>query len=298
MGTPVFAVKSLERLYNDGHEIKYVFTREDKPRNRGMKLSFSPVKELAVSHGTAVYQPASLKDSRVTELIRDSGCDLIVVVAYGKILPKELLSIPSFGCINIHASLLPKYRGASPIQHALLNGEKETGVTSILLSEHIDTGDILSVKKTSIGENETSGDLFDRLSDLGADLLSETIDLISSGSIKRIPQIIDETSYAPMLTKEMSKIDWNDTAYNIKCKVRAFNPRPAATTEVNGVYLKVFTVDITSNRTDHSPGSVVSYGKSGIEVACSDGTVLIKEVQAPGSKRMAAADYIRGRQAN
>jgi len=298
MGTPDFAVKSLERLYADGHDVVYVFTREDKPRNRGMKLSFSPVKELAVSHGTPVYQPTTLKNEEVVELIKSTGCDLIVVVAYGKILPKEILEIPPFGCINIHASILPKYRGASPIQHAVLAGDKETGVTSMFLAEHIDSGDILLIKRTDIGENETSGDLFNRLSVLGAELLSETINMIAGDTLKRIPQNLDEVTYAPLLSKEMSLIDWTESAYKIKCKVRGFNPWPIASTDINGTLIKIYSVDITENLSPLSPGTVISTDNNGIEIACSDGTVIIKELQAPGGKRMSAADYIRGRQLN
>jgi len=296
MGTPDFAVNSLNRLYKDGHEIVYVFTREDKPRNRGMKLSFSPVKEAALAHNTPVYQPSTLNDGKAVDLIKSIGCDLIVVVAYGKILPKEILELPPFGCINIHASILPKYRGASPIQHAVMAGEKETGVTSMFLAEHIDSGDILLVKKTDIGEDETAGDLFNKLSLLGADLLSETISAMINGSLKRIPQNLDEVTYAPLLTKEMSMINWNDTVYNIKCKVRGLNPWPVAKMELSGIVMKVFSVDITGNIPQASPGTIVSGNKKGIEVTCSDGTVLIKELQAPGGKRMSAADYIRGRQ--
>ena len=295
MGTPNFAVKSLERLYRDGHEIACVFTQEDKPRNRGMKPGVSPVKELAVSSGTAVHQPKTLKDPDVAAMIGDINCDLIVVVAYGKFLTKEIIDAPSLGSINIHGSVLPKYRGASPIQHAIINGEKETGVTSQFITEQMDAGDIIFTWKTPIGDDETSGDLFLRLSEMGAGLLSETIDALSRGTVVRIPQNHAEASYAPLLSRDMAAIDWNKSAYEIKCKVRGLNPWPVATMQPGADILKVFSVDTTDNKPDGVPGDIVSCGKSGFEVVCSDGTVIVKEVQPPGGKRMPAADYIRGR---
>ena len=294
MGTPEFAVESLKRLYNDGHDIAGVITQTDKPRNRGMKLNFTPVKELALSHNTPVYQPITLKDGIAAQIIRETGCELIVVVAYGKILPKEILDITPFGCINIHGSLLPKYRGPSPIQHAIINGETETGVTSQFISEELDAGDIIGIKRTPIYDNETSSDLFIKLSELGAILLSETVRDMELGATKRITQNHSEATYAPLLSKDMSPINWAKSAHSIKCLVRGLIPWPVATMEFNGTVIKVFSVDPTGNKTDALPGSIVSYGTEGIEVACADGTVIVKEVQAPGGKRMPAADYIRG----
>jgi len=294
MGTPEFARKSLERLYKDGREIAGVFTREDKPGNRGLKVLCNPVKELALSHGTPVYQPVTLKDGKAAEILKKLECDLIVVVAYGRILTKEILSIPPLSCINIHGSILPKYRGASPVQHAVLNGEKETGVTSMYISETVDSGDIIMVKKTLIGEDETSGELFDRLGLLGAQLLSETVDAISKNLVVRVPQNNDEATYAPLLSKSMSPIDWTMNACAIKCHVRGLIPWPVATMELAGFVLKVFSVEATGSLTGMSPGAVVSVGKPGIEIACADGTVIVKEVQAPGGRRMHTADYLRG----
>ena len=290
IGTPEFAGKSLERLYNDGHEITGVFTRADKPRNRGMKLSYSPVKELALKHGLTVYQPSKLS----TELFEKIDCDLIAVVAYGKLLPKEILEIPAFGCINIHGSLLPKYRGASPVQHAILGGEKETGVTSMYLSEGMDAGDILYTRTTPIGEEETAGELSERLAVMGADLLSYTIDMIVRGEAVSTPQDHNEATFAPLLTKEISPIDWSKSAYEIKCKVRGLIPWPVATTELGGKAIRVFSVDITANQTSLTPGAVIPYSKSRLEIACADGTVIIKELQAPGGRIMSAADFLRG----
>jgi len=294
MGTPEFAVESLKKLYNDGHDIAGVFTQADKRKNRGLKLSFSPVKELALSHNTPVYQPVTLKDGAAAQIIRDVGCELIVVVAYGKILPKEILDIPSLGCINIHGSVLPKYRGPSPIQHAVINGETETGVTSQFIAEEMDAGDIISIKKILIADNDTSEDLFVKLSFTGAKLLSETVRDLKLGLTNRKPQNHNEATYAPLLTKGMAPINWAKSAHSIKCLVRGLIPWPVATMEFNGTVIKVFSVDPTGNKTDALPGSIVSYGTEGIEVACADGTVIVKEVQAPGGKRMPAADYIRG----
>ena len=294
MGTPEFAVKSLERLYKDGHDIAGVFTGADKPRNRGMKLAVSPVKELALTKGTPVYQPVSLKDGESAEIIKSLQCDLIVVVAYGKKLPLEILEIPPLGCINIHGSLLPKYRGAAPVQYAVLNDEKETGVTSMYIAEEMDAGDMLFTKKTKIEDDETSLDLFVRLSDLGAELLSETIVAISEGTAVRIKQNTDEVTYAPMLTKEMSPIDFNKTAREIKAQVRGLIPWPVATMQFEDCNLKVYSVGIGAEKSVDSPGTVVSKGKQGIKVACLDGTVLITEVQAAGGKRMTAADFLKG----
>jgi len=290
MGTPDFARVSLERLYNDGHDIVGVFTQADKPQNRGMKVGVSPVKQLALEHDTPVYQPTKLSAG----VMDDLHCDLITVVAYGKKLTNEILEKPPLGCINIHGSLLPKYRGASPIQHAILNGEKETGVTSMYISEEMDTGDILYTLKTHIGDDETSADLYDRLGLLGAQLLSKTIDSIQRNDAVPKPQNHNEATYAPLLTKEISPIDWNTSAYMIKNKVRGLIPWPVATMELGGKTLKVYSVDITSNQTENIPGTIISHGKAGLEIACADGTVIIKQLQAPGGKIMSAADYLRG----
>jgi methionyl-tRNA formyltransferase len=260
-----------------------------------MKLNFSPVKEFAMSHGFAVYQPTTLKDGKAADYIRELKCDLIALVAYGKILPNEILDIPPLGCVNIHGSLLPKYRGSSPIQRAIINGDKETGVTSQYISEETDAGDVILSKKTLIGENETSADLFDRLSVLGAELLSETVLAISQGTVVRKPQNPDEVTYAPMISKDMSPIDWKKSAYEIKCMVRGLIPWPTATMEFFGNILKVFAVDIGGVIGGMEPGSLISCGKHGIEIACIDGSVIVKEVQAPGGKRMSSAEYLRGR---
>ena len=294
MGTPDFAKKALERLYTDGHDIAGVFTQPDKPRDRGMKVSCSPVKALAVEYGVPVFQPASLNDRAIVETLRDLQCELLAVVAYGKLLPAEALEIPRYGCINIHASLLPKYRGAAPIQWAIINGEKETGVTSMYVSEKLDAGDTILAYRTQIGEDETAGELYERLSVLGAELLSATVDAISRGEAVRKPQNHEEATYAPLLSKNLSLIDWEATAYRIKRKVLGLNPWPVATFKHDEISMKVFSVDISNYNTGARPGEIVSTGPHGIEVACADGSVTIKELQVSDGKRMAAADYLKG----
>ena len=294
MGTPVFAVAPLERLYVDGHDVVGVFTQPDKPRGRGMLVSYSPVKSSALAHGTHVYQPQTLKDGSTAEIISSLKCDVVVAVAYGKLLPKDLLILPPFGCINIHASLLPKYRGAAPIQWAILNGEKETGVTSMFMSEELDSGDIIFSRKTQIGENETAGMLHDRLSIHGAILLSETISALAIGVADRIPQDHDAATFAPHMTKSMSKIDWADCAINIKRKVYGLNPWPAATVELGGKTCKVYDVEIQCIEHVMPPGEIVKADNSGVVIACKDGFVEIKELQAPGGRRMRISEYLRG----
>jgi len=297
MGTPEFAVKSLERLYNDGHDITGVVTQPDRPRNRGMKLSFSPVKELAIKYGLSVYQPTSLKNNEFTTLVNSFKCDLLVVVAYGRIIPEEILDIPVFGTINIHGSLLPKYRGAAPVQWAIMNGETKTGVTSQFVAPEVDAGDIIFSRETVIGDDETAGELYDRLSILGAELLSDTVRAFESGQVVRISQDASQATFAPLITKDMIPIDWNKTAIEIKNLVRGLAPKPAATANIDGSIVKVFRVE-TGDKTNAQNvlhGEVVSKGNFGIEVACSDGTIIIKELQAPGGKRMGAADFLRGR---
>jgi len=294
MGTPEFARAPLERLYSEGHDIAGVFAQPDKPGNRGMKTACGPVKELALSRNTPVFQPKTLRDGEAAGILRGLGCELIAVVAYGKILPREILEIPALGAVNIHGSLLPKYRGAAPIQWAVLNGERETGVTSMLMAEELDAGDILLARKAAIGEDETAGHLYGRLSALGAELLCETVGAISRGEAAPVAQDHGEATFAPPLTKDMSPIDWADTAHRIKCKVQGLDPWPVATMELNGTVCKVYRVEKGANKADKAPGSIVTSGRHGIEVACADGTVIVKELQAPGGKRMASADYLRG----
>lgn len=295
MGTPDFAAASLKKLIDEKYEIAAVFTQPDKPRNRGMKLAFSPVKELALENNIPVFQPTKLRDGTATELIRSLEPDILAVVAYGRILPDDMLAVPKFGAVNVHASLLPKYRGAAPIQWAVLNGDKVTGVSTMYLASEMDTGDIIYTEQTEIGEFETSGELFDRLMLMGADLLDRTLRDIEAGTAPRTPQNHSEASYVQMLDKSMSPIDWTKTPREIIKWIYGLRPWPVASAELDGNTFKIFAAEYTSAKTDKAPGSIVSAGKSGIEVACAGGeTVLITELQAAGKKRMKASDYLLG----
>ena len=295
MGTPDFAAESLKKLIDEKYDIAAVFTQPDKPRNRGMQLSFSPVKQLALEHNIPVYQPTKLHDGTATELVKSLKPDILVVVAYGRILPDDMLAVPKYGAINVHASLLPKYRGAAPIQWAVLNGDKITGVSTMYLASEMDTGDVIYTAETEIGEFETSGELFDRLMVMGAELLHRTLQDIEAGCAPRIPQNHEEASYVKMLDKSLSPIDWNRTPREIIKWIYGLQPWPVATTELQGGLFKVYAAQYTKTQTAKDPGSIVSAGKNGIELACADGkTVMITELQAPGKKRMKAADYILG----
>lgn len=295
MGTPDFAAASLKKLIDKKNDIAAVFTQPDKPRDRGMKLSYSPVKELALENNIPVYQPTKLRDGTATELIKSLDPDILVVVAYGRILPDDMLEVPKYGAINVHASLLPKYRGAAPIQWAVLNGDKITGVTTMYLASEMDTGDIIYTSETEIGEFETSGELFDRLMVMGAELLDRTLRDIEAGTAPRTPQDHSKASYVKMLDKSLSPIEWAKTPREVIKQIYGLQPWPVATAELDGKVFKIYSAEYTQNKTDKAPGSVVSAGKKGIEIACLDGeTVLITELQAAGKKRMKASDYLLG----
>lgn len=295
MGTPDFAAASLKKLIDKKYDIAAVFTQPDKPRDRGMKLSYSPVKELALENNIPVYQPTKLRDGTATELIKSLDPDILVVVAYGRILPDDMLEVPKYGAINVHASLLPKYRGAAPIQWAVLNGDKITGVTTMYLASEMDTGDIIYTAETEIGEFETSGELFDRLMIMGAELLDRTLRDIEAGTAPRTPQDHSKASYVKMLDKSLSPIEWAKTPCEVIKQIYGLQPWPVATAELDGKVFKIYSAEYTQNKTDKAPGSVVSAGKKGIEIACLDGeTVLITELQAAGKKRMKASDYLLG----
>lgn len=296
MGTPDFAAASLRSLIDNGFDVVGVFTQPDKPKNRGMKLFPSPVKEISVERGIPVFQPVKMRDGTALEQMESLKPDLVVVVAYGRILPDDILAVPPLGCINIHASLLPKYRGAAPIQRAVLNGDRVTGVTSMYLATEMDTGDIIYTAETEIGEFETSGQLFGRLRDMGAELLCRTVRDIEAGKAPRTPQDHSVASYADMLTKEMSPIDWSGTPREIVKHICGLNPWPVATAQFGDTVFRIFGAQYTGNKTDNAPGTVVSTDqKKGIEIACGNGeTLLITRLQAPGGKQMPASDYLRG----
>lgn len=291
MGTPDFAVPSLERLFADGHEVVGVFTKADKPVGRGMKLAQSAVK-VALNGRSPLFQPETFKDGEALKLLRELAPEVIVVVAYGKLLPREVLELPPYGCVNIHGSLLPHYRGAAPIQRAVLNGETVTGVTSMYMSEELDAGDTIFTAITAIDENETAGELFDRLAPLGAELLSETLAAIEADIAVGMPQDVEQATYAPPLTRDMAVIDWTKPAREVHNLVRGLNPWPIARATFGGTEFKVFATAVVE--ASGAAGTILEAGDGGLTVACGEGAVIIKELQVPGGRRMAAGDYLRG----
>lgn len=295
MGTPDFAAAHLQALIDAGHDIAAVFTNPDKPQNRGMKLGFSPVKEVALANDISVHQPLTLRDGKAEELLRALAPELLVVVAYGKILPDALLQIPEFGAVNVHASLLPKYRGSAPIQWAVLNGDAVTGVTTMYMAPEVDSGDIIYQEETPIGEFETSGELFDRLKIIGAELLCRTVADISSGIAPRRAQAHEQASFTVQLSKEMCPIDFSRSPREIVKWICGLQPWPCATAEIGGVTLRVFSAAYTDETTSAAPGTVLRADKRGLVLACGGGeTLLLSEIQAPGKKRMRVSDYLLG----
>ena len=294
MGTPEFAVASLRRLVADGHTVCGVFTQLDKPKNRGHKLAFSPVKEYAITQEIPVYQPLKMRDGAALGLVEQLAPELIVVAAYGKILPEEILNAPPLGSINVHSSLLPKYRGAAPINWAILNGETETGVSIMYMAKELDAGDVILQRSTPIGEDEDAQALTVRLAELGAEALSQAVQALAEGTASRTPQDASAMTYASMLSREMSPIDWSRPAREISCQVRGLIPWPCATAELAGTRFKVYRT-APGGACTAAPGTILSAGKAGIEVACGDGqSLLITELQAEGGKRMAAGAYLLG----
>ena len=297
MGTPDFAEKSLEAIYNSGHEILAVVTNPDRPKGRGMKMVSSPVKEFAVSKNLKIYQPEKVRNNvEFIEEIKALQPDVICVVAYGKILPKEILDIPRLGCINVHGSLLPKYRGAAPIQWAVINGEKVTGVTTMYMDIGMDTGDMILKEEVSIGEDETTGELWDKLSEVGAKLLVKTLKQIEDGTATRIPQG-EDFSMAPMLNKEMSKINWNSqSAQEIKNLVRGLNPIMGTYSYLNDKKIKFWKVDVLPLENENVENGTIlkSNSKDGLYIKAKDGMIKVLEIQGENSKRMPIQDFLRG----
>lgn len=295
MGTPDFAEASLKKLIDEHFDVVGVFTQPDKARGRGMAVSCSPVKALALKTGIPVFQPESMRDGTVLAQLRELRPDILVVVAYGRILPDDILALPKYGAVNVHASLLPKYRGAAPIQWAVLNGDQTTGVSTMYLAHDMDSGDIIYTRETKIGEKESSGELFDRLMHMGADLLTVTLRDIEAGTAPRIPQDHNKASYVTMLDKSMSPINWNRPARAVMKQIFGLQPWPVATMELGGTTLRVFDAEYTDHHTDAAPGTVLKADNDGIEIACAAcETLRITSLQAPGKKRMSAADYLRG----
>ena len=294
MGTPDIAATCLKKIIADGFDVAGVYTQPDRPRNRGMKLAFSPVKEVALENGFPVFQPENFKDAETVEQLRSLQPDVIAVVAYGRILPQSVLDIPDKGCINIHASILPAYRGSAPYQWAVLDGCAETGVTAMFLCREMDAGDTIDITKTPIGPDETAGALLDRLAVLGADLLSKTLTSIQNGTVTAIPQDATKATYAPMLDKSMCAIDWEKTAQQLHNHVRGMNPWPVATTQIQGKRFKVYETAVLSVSHNEKPGTILGLTKTGLQIACGDGVLEIRKLQAEGGKCMPAPDYFRG----
>ena len=294
MGTPDIAATCLSKILEAGHKVGGVYTQPDRPKNRGMKLTFSPVKEVALAHSLPVFQPESFREDDAVEELRALQPDVVAVVAYGRILPQRVLDIPAHGCINIHASLLPAYRGSAPYQWAVLDGLQETGVTAMYLCREMDAGDMIDTAKTPIGENETAGEVLDRLAVLGADLLDKTLRAIQNGTAQRTPQDHSKATYAPMLDKTMCPIDFTKTARQVHNHVRGMNPWPVATMELQGRRFKVYETALLAETSKEAPGSVLGLTKTGLKMACGEGVVEIRVLQAEGGKRMAAPDYFRG----
>ncbi len=294
MGTPDIAATCLKKILADGFDVVGVYTQPDRPKGRGMKMVFSPVKEVALEHAIPVFQPENSREEESVQQLADLQPDVVAVVAYGQILPQKVLDIAPKGFINIHASLLPQYRGSAPYQWAVLDGLEETGVTAMYLCREMDAGDMIACKKTPIGPDETAGELLDRLAVLGAELLSETLRCVEKGTACRSCQDPSQVTYAPMLDKSMCPIDFTKTAQQIHNQVRGLNPWPVATMQLQGKRFKVYATAVVDNPTNAPAGTVLGLTKTGLQIACGDAAVEIRILQAEGGKRMAAADYFRG----
>lgn len=308
MGTPDFSVGTLEALIQAGHEISLVVTQPDKPKGRGKNMQFSPVKEAALTHGLEVYQPKRIRDPECVEYLRKQEADIMVVVAFGQILSKEILEMPRFGCVNVHASLLPKYRGAAPIQWAVIHGEKVTGVTTMRMDEGIDTGDMILKEEVKLREDETGGSLFDRLAETGAELCVRTLEEIAKGTAKYTPQNQEEATHTSMIRKQLGEIDWKKPARELECLIRGLNPWPSAYTYLDGKTLKIWKAEVRDNDQEEAiesgnasvtgealePGTIIKVMKDAIEVQTGQGILILKELQLEGKKRLSADAFLRG----
>lgn len=298
MGTPDFSVGTLEALIEAGHEVALVVTQPDKPKGRGGKMQYTPVKEVAVAHNIPVYQPKRIREPECIEELRKYNADIMVVIAFGQILPKEILEMTPYGCVNVHASLLPSYRGAAPIQWAVINGEKVSGVTTMQMNEGLDTGDMLLKVEIPLDEKETGGSLHDKLAEAGARLCVETLDALKAGTVTPEKQGDSPTAYAKMLDKHMGKIDWKMSAKEIERLIRGLNPWPSAYTRCNenDKGMKIWEAEVAEGQTDKAAGTVVEVAKDGFFVQTGDGLLKITALQIPGKKRMDAAAFLRGYQ--
>ena len=295
MGTPDIAATCLEKIIADGFEVVGAYCQPDRPKGRGMKMVFPPVKEVALAHGIPVFQPENFRGEETVEQLKALKPDVCAVVAYGRILPQRVLDIPALGCVNIHASILPQYRGSAPYQWAVLDGLTETGVSAQKMVWEMDAGDVIDVAKTPIGEKETAGELLDRLAVLGAELLSNTLTKYEQGNVTAVAQDSAKISFAPMLDKTMCPIDWSKSAREIHNKVRGLHPWPVATAEIGGTKFKIHETRLVEGTSSKAPGTPVELNKKGLRMVCGDGAIIeIRQLQAEGGKRMAAPDYFRG----
>ena len=295
MGTPDFAVPSLKALVAAGHDVCGVFTQPDRPKNRGMKLQYTPVKEYAITAEIPVFQPEKMRDGTALSILKELSPELIVVAAYGKILPVDILDLPPKGCINVHSSLLPKYRGSAPINWAILNGDDETGVSIQYMAEGVDTGDVIASANTQIPIDENAQQLYNRLADMGAELVVRVVSDIEQGTVSATPQDHTRASHAPMLSKELSPIDWTRSARQVHDQVRGLYPWPSAVTGIDGIRCKILRTAISGDTTNLEPGAFVQADKKGLRVACGGGSIIeILELQPDGKKSMAATAFLMG----
>lgn len=296
MGTPDFAVGTLEEIIKAGHEVALVVTQPDKPRGRSGALQFPPVKECAVAHGIEVFQPKKIREEENVEYLRKYHADIIVVAAFGQLLPKSILDMPKYGCINVHASLLPKYRGAAPIQWSVINGDAVTGVTIMQMDVGMDTGDMIATREVVIDEEETGGGLFDKLAEVGAKLCVDTLIEIESGTATRTPQNHEEATHVSMISKELGNVDWNKSAVEIERLIRGLNPWPSAFTQLDDKTFKLWKAKVVDENTDKKPGTIVRVGKDCLAVQTGEGLLSLLEVQLEGKKRMEVDAFLRGYQ--
>jgi methionyl-tRNA formyltransferase len=294
MGTPDFSVPTLQELIDSEHEVVAVVTKPDKPKGRGNKVLFTPVKEVAINNNINVYQPQKLSEEDFVANMEKINPDVIVVIAFGKILPKRILDLPKYGCINVHASLLPKYRGAGPIQWSLINGESETGITTMFMDVGLDTGDMLLKETVKIEDTDTGGSLHDKLSVVGAKLLIKTLKEVQNNNIVREKQDSEKSTYAPMLEKSMGNIDWDKEAREIELLVRGLNPWPSAYTYLQNKILKIWSATVIEDKYKGNSGEIVDILKDGFVIKCKNNSLLLKEVQLQGKKRMTADAFLRG----
>lgn len=294
MGTPDFSVGALEEIIKAGHEVVLVVTQPDKPKGRGKAMQYTPVKECALEHGLEVFQPVKIREIDNVEYLKKYNPDIIVVAAFGQILPKSILDMAPYGCINIHASLLPKYRGAAPIQWSVINGDEVSGVTIMRMDEGIDTGDMIIKRQVRLAEDETGGSLFDKLADVGAKLCIEAMDMIEKGTAEYVPQDHNESTHTSMISKELGEIDWSKSAVEIERLIRGLNPWPSAYTHLNGKTFKIWKAKVASQDSGSQPGCICRISKAEMGVQTGDGILLLEEVQLEGKKRMEIDAFLNG----